>query len=367
MAPFKFKPQASDSFIESSKIGKQGGAPGDYMTDSTKRRTMEQADTGSKARRQTGVSKKDRKAAKAAKKKKQQEEGGEEEEADAGGESEDQEEPEDDQTAREGEDPWGEEKEDQGGKGKTTLNTGSIVTKGFHKYGATKETEEDWTVEEWKTWHADQQQPQQAWGREKWQQPKGKQKGWAGNGKGKGKGKKGKQNQDGWGKRAEKGKGGDGGKGKGRGPRRRRRTAVGKTPHPLQTKDRNFIYLAQMQTKAILQLQAQVRLLSRVLLTNIIAPIIASPFAKVLESQINFSNALAEYRSEHIEGQPVVGLGAPYLIFFHDVVVALADNNGAGTVHQSINNASMGFGNRCLTRSGYASPSSSHVQSFFHS
>ena len=108
------------------------------------------------------------------------------------------------------------------------------------------------------------------------------------------------------------------------------------TPHPLQTKDRNFIYLAQMQTKAILQLQSQVRLLSGVLLNNIIAPMIISPFSKVVESQVDFSNALAEYRSEHIEGQPVVGLGAPYLVYFYDFVVALADNNGAGTVHQSI-------------------------------
>ena len=321
MAP-GFKPRASASFTEKYKGGKKEG---DAMTDSTKRTLDTDAPGEAKPKKtKQHLSKEERtvkKQAKAARKEAREKAGAG---AEAGAEAaEESDEAEDDSTAREGQDGYYQdepaEEAPAGGKGKDPqLNWGPIITKGFKNHAQTK-----WTGEEWATWYEETMKP-----------PAKKGKGGGVKGP-KGKGKKGKATDDGEGKG---GKGlGQGSKGGGKGRRRRkRRTAVGMEPQALQTKDRAFIWLAQMQCKAILQLQSQVRLLSGVMLTTILAPIDIEPFVAVLKEQWEFSAALAENRENQALGDSAVGIGAPYLFYFHSFCQALSVSDGLGNVYQSV-------------------------------
>ena len=141
-----------------------------------------------------------------------------------------------------------------------------------------------------------------------------------GRGKGKGRGA-GAGGQD------EEGKGKGKGKGKKGGRRRRRRTNPGMTPTALRSQDKPTLYLAHIQTAAIIALQAQVRLLSGILLVTIIARKDQAACAAVIEAQSDFTLALAEARSHLVHGQPNKGIGAPHITLSHSFCEALAQSD----------------------------------------
>ena len=89
-----------------------------------------------------------------------------------------------------------------------------------------------------------------------------------------------------------------GGKGSGKQNRRRRRTNAGLKPAPLKSKDDAMIHVLNVQSRLLVSLSGQVRMLSGLLLTTIIMLKADEPAASALAEQEHFKSALIELRNK---------------------------------------------------------------------
>ena len=208
------------------------------------------------------------------------------------------------------------------------VNYGPIVTKGYRNWGATEARSSNWHTQS----HNGNSQDGGGGGA-KGGRGRGSQQQKGTPAKGRGKTHKEKDEDEG-------GEEGDKGKGKGKGKhnrRRKRRTNPGMVPQQLQTRDRGHLYILSTQTRAILQLQSEMRVIRGVNLTTIIGPIDKSPFAEALVAKEAHAMAVAEERQkvkdQLIEHSKGVGPSIPAM--FLDFVTALAAVEGLSFAHSS--------------------------------
>ena len=113
------------------------------------------------------------------------------------------------------------------------------------------------------------------------------------------------------------------GKGKGRGGRRKRRSNQGKEPTKIRSNDSATLHVLNIMSRLLLQVTANTRLLSGLMLTTIIMPKIAEPVVSLLKQQDIFRKNLQEARDNTQEGQPPPAIGAPHCALFMTMLGAM--------------------------------------------
>ena len=109
--------------------------------------------------------------------------------------------------------------------------------------------------------------------------------------------------------------------------RRSRRTKTGMVPQELKTRDAPLLHVLETQSKLLLQVSQQQRVLSGILMTQIIMPNEKEPLKSCISTQKDFQVKLAEARSNRQENEPPPAIGSPILQLFITFLEELAKLN----------------------------------------
>ena len=109
--------------------------------------------------------------------------------------------------------------------------------------------------------------------------------------------------------------------------RRSRRTKTGMVPQELKTRDAPLLHVLETQSKLLLQVSQQQRVLSGILMTQITMPNEKEPLESCISTQKSFQVKLAEARSNRQENEPPPAIGSPILQLFITFLEELAKLN----------------------------------------
>ena len=109
--------------------------------------------------------------------------------------------------------------------------------------------------------------------------------------------------------------------------RRSRRTKTGMEPTELKTKDAPLLHVLETQSKLLLQVSQQQRVLSGILMTQVIMPNESEPLKSCIATQKAFQAKLADARNNRQENEPPPAIGSPIIQLFTTFLEELAKLN----------------------------------------